>query len=470
MTGIRPALGLCLVGLAMSSTASANPRQWSLYETARDTDHRLAAVPVPQARGASEAFVIDPAQVRQEIIGFGGALTESSAWVLAQLPRERREEVLHRYFDPGEGLGYTLARTHINSCDFSLRSWALDETAGDVELRDFSLAPMRQWVLPLIHDARRVAGGDRLRILASPWSPPAWMKTNGEMAHGGSLRPEYRDAWARYFVRFVESMEREEGIPTWGLTVQNEPEAVQVWESCIYSPAEEAAFVRDHLGPALVSAGRGGVRLIGHDHNRDIIEAHADALLGDPACAKFMWGVGVHWYVSDDYAASARVVAKYPGKHVLFTEGCWEGGAKIGRWDRGERYATSIIHDLRNSVCGWIDWNIALDERGGPNHVGNFCDAPVIADLKSGTVHYQTSFHYIGHFSRHVPPGSHVVASSGGPAGLDSIAFVRPDGALVFVVMNKSETPVDFALQAGGERLESAIPAHAIHTYVGVAG
>jgi len=442
---------------------------WSVIETARDSGRRLA----PLAAGASvpvagaEAIVIDPAQPRQEMTGFGGALTESSAWVLAQLPAEKRREILRRYYDPKDGIGYTLGRTHINSCDFSLNLWTLDDTPGDYYLHQFTLEPMRRWLLPLLHEAQAIAGADRFKLLASPWSPPAWMKTNNRMDAGGSLRPEYRDAWARFYVKFVEAMQREEKLPVWALTVQNEPEAVQVWESCIFTPEEERDFVRDHLGPTLARAGLGGVKLLGFDHNRDILEKRADALFGDPESAKYFWGSALHWYVSEDFAASGRVHAKFPDKVILFTEGCWEGGVKLGRWDRGERYARNMIGDFRNWVCGWIDWNIVLDQTGGPNHVGNLCDAPVIVDTATGEVHYQTSFYYIAHFSRYVQTGAHRLESGGGPAALQSVAFANPDGSLVVVVLNETDAAVDFSLAVAGESLACRLPAHAIHTYLG---
>lgn len=461
--------------LGVTTTAMAAPaRTWSLVETARGVDGGLAARPAPEAAAANVSpaatIVCDPAQRFQEMVGFGGALTESSAWVLAQLPAEKRAGILRRYYDPQEGIGYTLARTHINSCDFSLSIWSLDETPGDYDLHDFTLEPMRRWLMPLIHEARAIAGGDRFKLLASPWSPPAWMKTNNRMDDGGALRGEYRPAWANFFVRFVETMRDEEKIPVWALTVQNEPEAHQTWESCLYTPEEERDFVRDHLGPALERAGLSDVKLLGWDHNRDRIEVRAAALFGDPAAAKYFWGLGVHWYVSDDYAASARVHAAFPDKPIIFTEGCVEKGAKPGAWEPGERYALNMIGDFRNWVCGWIDWNIVLDLRGGPNHVGNFCDAPVLVDVATGEVHYQSSFHAIAHFSRHVQTGAHRIESNGGPAELASVAFENPDGSLAVVVLNATDAAVDFVLDVGGsERLGCRIPAHAIQTYVGAA-
>ena len=458
-------LGVCVF---TPLVATAPARTWTVVETARDNGHRLASIAPLRAAAAptAGALTLDPAQTFQEMIGFGGALTESAAWALDQLPAEKRDEVLRRYFDPREGIGYTLARTHINSCDFSLHMWALDETPGDYDLHDFTLAPMRRWVLPLIHEAIAASAG-RLKLLASPWSPPAWMKTNNRMDDGGSLRREYAAAWAQYYVKFVQAMQREEGISVWALTVQNEPQAHQTWESCLYTPQQEHDFVRDQLGPALAQAGLGRVLLLGLDHNRDIEESYADADFGDPVTAKYFSGLALHWYVSDDFAASSRVHAKYPDKPIIFTEGCCEGGKTIGSWEHGEHYAQEMIGDFRNWVCNFMDWNIALDERGGPNHVGNFCDAPVIVDTRTKEVRYGPSFYYIAQFSRFVRPGAHRIASSGGPGALQSVAFVNPDGTLVAVVLNITDQPAAFRLAAGGDALACEIPAHAIQTYLG---
>jgi glucosylceramidase len=449
---------------------------WAVYETARDNGHRMARLPddapgLPAGAGADGPIAIEPSQSFQSIEGFGGALTESSGWVLAQLPAERRAEVVRSYYDSKTGLGYTLARTHINSCDFSLGSWSLDATAGDTALAHFSLAPMRAWVLPLIHEAQTAAGAANFHLLASPWSPPSWMKTNGRMTNGGGLRPEYRQAWADYFVRFIGAMDQQERVPVWAVTVQNEPAAVQTWESCIFTAAEERDFVRDHLGPALARAGLSGVRLCVLDHNRDMMDEWTRTIYGDAAAARYVWGTAMHWYVSNDYAAPSRAHAAFPDKPILFTEGCCDrametGKWSLGTWEHGERYAHSMINDFRNWVCGWIDWNIALDQTGGPNHVGNFCDAPVIVDTETGDVRYQSSFYYIGQFSRFVHPGARRIESHGGPAGLESVAFVNPDGGIAVVVLNTAESPVEFQIAASGEKRACRIPARAIQTYL----
>jgi glucosylceramidase len=453
--------------------ASRNPMHnrsaWSLFETARDNGHRLASISLPAVSEKPEGVSVilcDPAKRFQVIDGFGGAFTESTGWVLAQLPEERRAAILRAYFDPKDGLGYNLCRTHINSCDFSLGSWSLDDTPGDVALRDFNLAPMRKWVLPAIHAAQAVPGAS-FRVLASPWSPPAWMKTNGKMTNGGTIKPELRDAWARFLAEFVRRMKSEEGIAVWGLTVQNEPAANQVWESCLYTAEEERDFVRDYLGPVLKKAGLEDVRLMILDHNRDILFERCSTILSDPKAAQYVWGTALHWYVSEEFGVSGRLHDAFPDKNLLFTEGCWEGGVKLAKWDRGERYARNIIGDLNNWVRGWIDWNMVLDITGGPNHVGNLCDAPVLADLKTGEVYFQTSFYAIGHFSKFIRPGAQRIGVSGGPGELQVTAFENLDGAIAVVVFNETDAQKRFGLKIGaGGTLDCVIPAHAIQTYL----
>jgi glucosylceramidase len=439
-------------------------------ETARDNGNRLASVAAPTAAGspASNAprIRIEPQQRAQQIIGFGGALTESSAYVLQQLSRSRRTQVLKSYFDPRDGIGYTLARTHIGSCDFSRSSWSLDDSAGDLQLKHFSLAPMRDRQLPLIRDVQKIVGPNHFKLIAAPWSPPAWMKTNGQMIGGGRLRQECHDAFAGYLVRFAKAMRDEEKIALWALTVQNEPDVAQPWESCLYSSWEEREFIASALGPALHDAGLSDVKLFGWDHNRDGLQERASVLLGNPQSAQYLAGLAIHWYQQEDFAASRRVLEKFPGTQILFTEGCAEGGPHVDEWAPAERYARNIIGDMSNGVCGFIDWNIALDMQGGPNHVGNFCHAPVLIDTKSGEAHYQPSFHYIAHFSKFVPPGAWRVELHSDAAMLQAIAFARADGSVVAVICNPGDEAVEFRLDLADDARTCRIPAHAIHTYV----
>jgi glucosylceramidase len=438
------------------------------FLTARDTDHRLTAQPtlaLGEKHGDETVIAsVDPAKRFQEIEGFGGAFTEAGAVTLQKLSPANRRLALRAYFDRTEGHAYSLCRTHINSCDFALGNYAYTETPGDVELKQFSIDRDRRALLPMIQDAQRIAG-DNLKLFASPWSPPAWMKTNGQMNHGGKLKPEYRAAWARYYVRFVEEYAKA-GVPIWGLSVQNEPAASPVWDSCEYTAEEERDFVRDYLGPTLHESGLGHVKVIIWDHNRDLIVERVRVAYDDPAAARYIWGAGFHWYMHDKFDNIQLVHDAWPDKQLLFTEGCQEGGPHIGDWTLGERYARSMINDLNRWAVGWVDWNMVLDENGGPNHVGNFCSAPIIADTRTDKLIFQSSYYYLGHFSRFIRPGAQRILCATNRDDLEATAFANPDGALAVVVLNRTESERHYAVSLPTCRAISTVPPHSISTYV----
>lgn len=444
------------------------PRLIRQFCTARDLEFRLSELqPIaftPATEPQTPAVFIDTALQFQEFLGFGGAFTEAASTTLDKMPAPKRQEIMEAYFSPIKGHGYSLCRTHINSCDFSLGNYAYTEVAGDVELKHFSLDRDRLSLIPMIREAINLAGGN-LKLFASPWSPPAWMKTTGEMNHGGKLKPEYRQAWADYYVRYIQEY-GQEGIPIWGLTVQNEPEASQTWDSCLYSGEEERDFVRDWLGPALQGSGLGDVKLIIWDHNRDRLYERANLVLDDSQAAQYVWGVGFHWYCGDHFDNVQLTHEAYPDKHLIFTEGCQEGGPHSGEWGMGERYARSIINDLNRWTVAWVDWNLVLDETGGPNHVGNLCSAPILADTLAGEVLYQSSYFYIGHFARFIRPGAKRVGCAKTLDDLEATAFLNTDGTVAVVVLNRSEQPIDFVLKTRESQAKTAIPPRAIKTYL----
>ncbi|MDD2740376.1 MAG: glycoside hydrolase family 30 protein [Methylomonas lenta] len=434
--------------------------------TARDTSERLSEQKSlafePASNTSDPAVFIDTTVRFQEFLGFGGAFTEAAAVTLDKLPRHLRQEIMEAYFSPTNGHAYSLCRTHINSCDFALGNYAYAERAGDVDLKHFSIDRDRLALIPMIHQAIKLSGG-QLQLFASPWSPPAWMKTNGMMNRGGKLKPEYRQTWADYYVRYIEAY-AEEGIPIWGLTVQNEPEAAQSWDSCLYTGEDERDFVRDYLGPTLQSAGLGSINVIIWDHNRDRMFERAKLVLDDPNAAQYVWGVGFHWYCGDHFDNVQMTHEAYPDKHLIFTEGCQEGGPHLGSWDTGERYARSIINDLNRWTEAWVDWNLVLDETGGPNHVDNLCSAPIIADTHNAKILYQSSYYYIGHFCRFIRPGAHRVACAKTHDSLESTAFLNTDGTVAVVVLNRSEQAIDFLLKVQGLEAKTSIPARGIKT------
>ncbi len=439
-----------------------------LYRTCKHTNERLTEKPplhFQQERLDAPSIWVDSCPRFQTIEGFGGAFTEAAADTFFKLCPERREEVLKAYFDPKEGHGYTLCRTHINSCDFSLGNYAYTEVPGDVELKHFSIEHDRRQLIPMIKEAMRLAG-QPIKLLASPWSPPAWMKTNGQMNNGGKLKPEYREAWARYYVRYIQEYERE-GIPIWGITVQNEPLAVQTWESCIYAAEEERDFVRDYLGPALEQAGLlGRVRLLIWDHNRDLLYERASTVYDDPAAARYVWGAAFHWYMGDHFENVQLTHDAYPDKQLLFSEGTVEGGPHNGSWESGERYARSMLQDLNHWTVGWIDWNLLLDQRGGPNHKGNYCSAPILADTHKGELYYQSSYYYIGHLARFVRPGAQRIVSASSLDELETAAFLNSDGQIAVIVLNRTERACIFALCYKGLAAPAESPARSISTFL----
>jgi glucosylceramidase len=410
--------------------------------------------------GRAGVFV-DPGRRFQTFEGFGGAFTEAAAVTFAALEPERREAVLVAYFDEARGHGYRFCRTHINSCDFSVAEYAYVEP-DDPSLASFSIDHDRELIIPFIERANEVAGGG-LRLLASPWSPPGWMKTNGQMLGGGKLLPEYRDAWARYYARYIRAYERE-GIAIWGVSVQNEPEATQRWESCLYTAEEERDFVRDHLGPTLEREGLGHVAIVIWDHNRDRIVERASIVLGDPEAARFVWGTGFHWYGGDNYENVGRVHDAFPDKKLLLTEACQENGTHHGSWELAERYAAAILSDLNHWAVGWIDWNLLLDERGGPNHAGNYCSAPIIIDRDLGELHYESSYAAIGQFARYIRPGSSRVLCGSSDDDLEVTAFDDGAGGLAVVALNRSGTAIPFDLRLDGQFAALESPAHSIST------
>jgi glucosylceramidase len=389
---------------------------------------------------------VDPAHRFQSFEGFGGAFTEAAAITFAGVTEDQQADVLAAYFDAEKGHGYRFCRTHINSCDFAAAPYAYSEEE-DETLARFSIDHDRELIIPFIKAATQVAGGE-LRLLASPWSPPGWMKTNGHMAGGGKLRPHFREAWAKYYCRYIDEYARE-GIRIWGVSVQNEPEAAQRWESCLWSAEEERDFVRDHLGPALEREGLGDVAIVIWDHNRDRIVERASTVLSDPDAARFVWGTGFHWYVGDNFDNVRLVHEAFPDKKLLLTEACQEDGTHHGSWALAERYATAMLNDLNHWAVGWIDWNLLLDETGGPNHAGNYCSAPVIVDRRLGQLHYESSYAAIGQFARFIRPGARRVLCASSLDDLEVTAFEDGLGGLAVVALNSTDDALLFDLRVG---------------------
>lgn len=408
----------------------------------------------------------------QEVHGFGGAFTEASAHVYAGMSEPKKKEILEAYFGK-TGLCYNIGRIHMNSCDFSLGNYTYIKE-GDDRLETFDISHDKKEILPFIQAAAKQAqacGTKEMKILMSPWSAPAFMKTNGDMRHGGKLREEYYDAWAKYFVKFIREYQKE-GIAIAWLTVQNEPMAVQTWDSCIYTAEEESRFVRDYLGPELARAGLKDIGIFVWDHNKEEAYQRFKEVVADEKTRDYVKGEALHWYTGDHFETIEMVRKQYPDKEIFFTEGCVEYSrfADSGEVDKAEMYAHDILGNLNVGVNASIDWNLLLDEKGGPNYVGNFCAAPIMCDPKEDSYEKRLSYYYIGHFSRYIREGAVKIGTSRYTDGLEVTAFKNPDGERVVVILNKTGEEKPYTLRELSEDtrqymgLEGKIAAHSIQT------
>ena len=442
------------------------PANLSPYLSSMNNDNRLTKVNIKSLiknKGSKKFIKIHKENLKQTVLGFGGSFTESSASIYHDLSQTKKDEIIEAYF--GEtGNNYSIGRTHINSCDFSLENYAHCETPGDIDLKNFSISRNKKDLIPFIKDALRLTR-NKFRIMASPWSPPSWMKTNGQMNEGGKLKEEYKSAWADYYCKFIEFYHGEE-VPIWGISVQNEPEAKQTWDSCLYTAEEERDFIKYFLGPSLERHNLLDKKVIIWDHNRDMMVERARTVLRDPEAAKFVWGTGFHWYCGDHFDNVQKVHDEFPDKNLIFTEGCQEGGPHLGSWDLGERYATSIINDLNRWTVAWLDWNLILNTQGGPNHVGNYCSAPMIVDTNTQEILYQSSYYYIGHFSRFIKQGDSILEIENDTSLLSLSSVSKNRDKVNTVILNKSNTSDSFTYIGANTSIDLTIPERSILTLI----
>lgn len=458
----------------MVSTASAE-REVIVYTTAENTNYRLTKTGTLRLSTKTQpdedvSVFVDPSQTFQSMIGIGGALTDASAETFYKLPKDRQKELLTAYYDKDKGIGYTLARTSIQSCDFSSEIYSYVKE-DDKELKTFDISHDKKYRIPFIKEVMAATGG-KLTLYASPWSPPAFMKDNKDVQKGGKLLPEYRQSWANFFVKFINAYQKQ-GVPIWGLTVQNEATAASPWESCQFTAEEEKDFVKYYLGPALQKNGLGNKKVIIWDFNRDFVYQRASKILEDPQAAKYIWGMGIHWYESfgkegPRYDKVRLAYQAFPGKNILFTEGCIEhyDENKVNDWAMGERYGQAMINDFNAGTVGWTDWNVLLDENGGPNHAGNRCFAPIHANTKTGDLIFTNIYYYIGHFSKFIHVGAKRIACTVSKGKLLATAYQNPDGTIAVVVMNKSEDKIDYLLWIKDKAVKVSSEPHSIQTLV----
>lgn len=477
-----------------NTTTDAQATSVAVYETSAAGNKLQVIVANDQAKENEISISLNPEKRFQAITGIGGSFTEASASLVNRLSPVNRQAILEAYFGE-DGARYSLTRTHINSCDFSLSNYSYAPVEGDKELAHFSIDEDRDDLIPMIKAAQEISK-DGFHIIASPWTAPPWMKDNGDWK-GGKLLPEYYDTWARFFSKYLDAY-REEGIDIWGITVENEPLGNDSnWESMHFSAEEMNAFVRDHLGPTLRGDSQ-EVKILGYDQNRDELQHWVDVMYDDEKAAEYFDGTAIHWYASTtEWFPEVLQYAhqKAPDKHLIETEGCvdaevphwqddewyWSKEATDWGWDWAPpetkhlhpkyapvyRYARDIIGCFNNWVDGWVDWNMVLDRQGGPNWFGNWCTAPVIVDPEADEVYFTPLYYTMAHFSKYIRPGAVIIDTELSDDRLLVTAAENPDGSLVAVILNQNEEPMNLSVSLpSGEITKVSISSQAIQTIV----
>ena len=408
-------------------------------------------------------LVIYPDEKETTIRGFGGAFTEAAAHTYMDLPEDKKENLIEDLYGDS-GLRYTMGRIHMNSCDFALGNYTYIEE-GDETLDTFDISHDKKEIIPMIEAATKKLGRQPVLMMA-PWSPPPFMKTNGEMNHGGKLKEEYKELWAKYYVRFIEEY-RSIGIDISFTSIQNEPMATQTWDSCIYTAQDEAEFVADYLGPAMEKAGLlNKMKIFVWDHNKEISYVRLKEILERKGADRYVSGCAVHWYTGDHFENLHLIKKHFPEKEIFFTEGCVEYSRLSDASDvqNAEMYAHQMIGNLKGGITAIFDWNLIVDFQGGPNHVGNYCDAPIKA-LESGKDYEKKlSYYYIGHLTRYIKEGANLIWSSNYTDKLDAAAFLNPDGQRVVIILNKTSEELPVELREGDDSTRLTLAPHSIQT------
>jgi len=475
----------------MSCTQKDNTLAVEVYETSA-AGNKLAKITNFKSAEKSSIIALDPSKTFQTITGFGGAFTESSAYLLNKLSKKNRDTILQAYFSK-QGANYSLTRTHMNSCDFSLSQYSYSPVEDDINLEHFTIKDDIDDLIPMIKDALKVSE-DGFKIFASPWTAAPWMKDNKEWV-GGKLLPKYYDTWALFFSKYLDAYQQE-GIDIWGFTVENEPHGNgNNWESMHFTPKEMTDFVQFHLGPKLEVEGYGDKIILGYDQNRAGLKEWVDEMYRDEASSRYFDGTAIHWYESTyevfpeelQYAHN-----KAPNKYLIETEGCidsqvpewkndvwyWSKEATDWGWDWApedqkylhpkyapvNRYARDIIGCLNNWVDGWVDWNMVLDRQGGPNWFKNWCVAPIIVDPDKDEVYFTPLYYTMAHFSKFIRPEAKAIGLENSDKELQVTAAQNKDGSIAVIVFNEGKKAKSFTLKFKEKEIAINIDQQALQT------
>lgn len=417
-------------------------------------------IPFEEDHGREDRLInLYPQITDQTLEGFGGAITESAAYMYSLMNEAQKQQMLESYFGKDQ-MGYCHVRIPLDSCDFSLSHYEADGDENDSSLENFSFERVEQYILPMLSDAEKAFGG-RLKIMLSPWSPPAYMKTNGERNHGGKLKRDYWKRWAEYICRYIEEY-RSRGYLVTMLTLQNEPKAVQTWDSCIFTAEEEKEFLKDYIWPTLKAHCLEDIEIYLWDHNKERAFEWAETIIDDET-DEMIAGIAFHWYSGDHFEALEMIRRRFPNKKLLLSEACIE----FGKYDKNnflgnaQRYAHDMIGDLNAGMSTFFDWNLLLNEQGGPNHVKNHCDAPFLFDREKKVLQERALAAYIWHFSHFIAPGAVRIGVSRYTDSLEATAFMK-DGKISVILMNRTEEAVTAFLRIGNTCAEICMEPNSI--------
>lgn len=411
----------------------------------------------------NELINLYPEVEYQQVEGFGGALTDSAGYVYSLMDDEQKKEMILNYFGK-DNMKYDLVRIPIDSCDFSLEHYEADSDEADENFNKFSFERVEKYIIPLLDDVEEKYE-EKIEIVLSPWSPPVYMKTNGDRNYGGKLKKEYTKRWADYICRYIEEY-RSRGYKVTKLTMQNEPKAVQTWDSCIYTAQEQKEFLKKYMWPALVEHKLDDIEIYIWDHNKERAFEWANTII-DEETDHMVAGIAFHWYSGDHFEALQMIKEKFPNKKLLLSEACIEYNkfAATDYLKNAQKYAHDIIGNFNNGMNTFLDWNIVLDEIGGPNHVGNFCDAPYLYDTKNKKLIESNICGHLWHFSHFIEKGAVRIGFTKYTDRLDVTAF-KKDNKIAVVMLNRTEEKIPAYLRLNGYCAEMEVEPNAIATAV----
>lgn len=405
-----------------------------------------------------------PMMKYQVFEGFGGALTEAAGHIFRQMTKEQQDEMLQQYFGENE-MKYRMVRIPIDSCDFSLGHYEAVEEPTDKEFNGFQLKRVEESIFPLLNSAQAVYGDD-LEIMLTPWSPPAYMKTNNNRNGGGKLKEEYKKIWADYICRYIKEY-RKLGYKVKRISLQNEPKAVQTWDSCIYTALEEKEFLRDYVWPSLKENNLEDIEIFIWDHNKERAFERACTII-DETTDKMVAGIAFHWYSGDHFEALRMIHEKFPDKKLILSEACIEY-CKFASDDylkNAQKYAHDMIGNMNHGMTGFYDWNIVLDEIGGPNHVKNFCDAPFLFDVKKKELIKRNTAKYLWHFSHFIESGAVRIGTTCYTSEVEVTAFLNPNQTIAVVLLNRTEKELPVNVRMDDEMAAISLQPDSIATAV----